>query len=149
MTWYLPFEIFIAKTDVFAIECLDQMASDIEFPQYNWPHSLAVRAAVLNAKYHVITSATYSCHNPNPVTAKFKHVTNIETCTLLCCDHIISGCKHGGKRCSLLWQKRLNSCKTDVFAIECLDQTLSNAYNFIDLYRENCRFRDLARLEQI
>ena len=24
MTWYLPFKISIAKTDVFAIECLDQ-----------------------------------------------------------------------------------------------------------------------------
>ena len=43
---------------------------------------------VLNAKYHVITNATYSCTNHDPVPAKFKHVTNIETCTLLCCDHI-------------------------------------------------------------
>ena len=25
MTWYLPFKISIAKTDVFAIECLDQL----------------------------------------------------------------------------------------------------------------------------
>ena len=49
---------------------------------YNWPD-------VLNAKYHVITNATYSCHYRNPVPAKFKHVTNIETCTLLCCDHIM------------------------------------------------------------
>ena len=32
--------------------------------------------------------ATYSCHNRDPVPVKFKHVTNIETCTLLCCDHI-------------------------------------------------------------
>ena len=49
--------------------------------------ALAVRADVVNAKYHVITNATYSCHNRNPVSAKFKHVTNIEICTLLCCDH--------------------------------------------------------------
>ena len=28
MTWYLPFKISIAKTDVFAIECLDQIAID-------------------------------------------------------------------------------------------------------------------------
>ena len=41
----------------------------------------------LNAKYHVITNATYSCHNRNPVPVKFKNVINIETCTLLCCDH--------------------------------------------------------------
>ena len=33
-----------------------------------------------------ITNATYSCHNRDPVPAKFNHVTNIETCTL-CCDH--------------------------------------------------------------
>ena len=37
-----------------------------------------------NAKYHVITNATY---NRDPVPAKFKHVTNIDTCTLLCCDY--------------------------------------------------------------
>ena len=50
--------------------------------------TLAVWPDGLNAKYHVITNATYSCHNRDPVQAKFKHVTNIETCTLLCCDHI-------------------------------------------------------------
>ena len=33
----------------------------------------------------------YSCHNHDPVQAKFKHVTDIETCTLLCCDHIMLG----------------------------------------------------------
>ena len=44
----------------------------------------AVRPDVVNAKYHVITNATY---NRDPVPAKFKHVTNIEICTLLCCDY--------------------------------------------------------------
>ena len=29
MTWYLPFKISIAKTDVFAIECLDQVSLQI------------------------------------------------------------------------------------------------------------------------
>ena len=29
MTWYLPFKISIAKTDVFAIECLDQGFMDV------------------------------------------------------------------------------------------------------------------------
>ena len=42
------------------------------------------RTDVVNAKYHVITNATY---NRDPVPAKFKHVTNIDTCTLLCCDY--------------------------------------------------------------
>ena len=46
--------------------------------------ALAVRPDVVNAKYHVITNATY---NRDPVPAKFKHVTNIDTCTSLCCDY--------------------------------------------------------------
>ena len=46
--------------------------------------ALAVRPDVVNAKYHVITNATY---NRDPVPAKFKHVKNIDTCTLLCCDY--------------------------------------------------------------
>ena len=46
--------------------------------------ALAVRPDAVNAKYHVITNATY---NRDPVPAKFKHVTNIDTCTLLCCDY--------------------------------------------------------------
>ena len=46
--------------------------------------ALAVRPDVVNAKYHVITNATY---NRDPVPAKFKHVTNVDTCTLLCCDY--------------------------------------------------------------
>ena len=52
------------------------------------PNITGRTANVLNAKYHVITNATYSCHNRDPIPAKFKLVTNIETCTLLCCDHI-------------------------------------------------------------
>ena len=46
--------------------------------------AVAVRPDVVNAKYHVITNATYI---RDPVPAKFKHVTNIDTCTLLCCDY--------------------------------------------------------------
>ena len=43
--------------------------------------ALAVRPDGLNAKYYVITNyATCSCHNRDPVPAKFKLVTNIETC---------------------------------------------------------------------
>ena len=53
--------------------------------------ALAVRPDVLNAKYRVITNAKYSCHNRDPVPVKFKDVTNIETCMLLCCDHITLG----------------------------------------------------------
>ena len=70
---------------------LESVTIPLMVAQYNWPHTaLAVRPDVLNAKYHVITKATYNCHNRDPVQAKFKHVTNIETCTLglLCCDHI-------------------------------------------------------------
>ena len=59
----------------------------IVLPDITGHTALAVRPDVVNAKYHVITNATYSCHNRDPVPAKFKHVTNIETCTLPCCDH--------------------------------------------------------------
>ena len=52
--------------------------------RYNWPHSWSCAARCGNAKYHVITNATY---NRDPVPAKFKHVMNIDTCTLLCCDY--------------------------------------------------------------
>ena len=62
--------------------------SCLTLPDITGRTALAVRPDVLNAKYHVITNATYSCHNRDPVPAKLKHVTNIETCTLLCCDHI-------------------------------------------------------------
>ena len=55
--------------------------------------ALAVRPDVVNAKYHVITNATY---NRDPVPAKFKHVTNIDTCTLLVYAVIIARC---GKLC--------------------------------------------------
>ena len=36
MTWYLPFKISIAKTDVFAIECLDQHSTNaLTFSSYD------------------------------------------------------------------------------------------------------------------
>ena len=54
----------------------------IKLPDITGRTALAVRPDVLNAKYHVITNATYSCHNREPVPAKFKHVTNIETCMI-------------------------------------------------------------------
>ena len=93
--------------------------------RYNWPK--AVRPGVLNAKYHVITNAaySYSCLNRDPVLAKFKHVTNIETCTLLS-YHVVesSGCKHGGKRCSLLWQKRQNFSKISMDRLIKVDEKM-------------------------
>ena len=62
--------------------------------------ALAVRPVVVNAKYHVITNATY---NRDPVPEKFKHVTNIETCTLPCCDY------------STLWEA-LHANKVEIYA---------------------------------
>ena len=55
-----------------------------KLPDITGRTALAVRPDVVNAKYHVITNATY---NRDPVPAKFKHVTNIDTCTLVCCDY--------------------------------------------------------------
>ena len=60
------------------------MNSSVHLPDITGRTALAVRPDVVNAKYHVITNTTY---NRDPVPAKFKHVTNIDTCTLLCCDY--------------------------------------------------------------
>ena len=59
-------------------------SSCVELPDITGRTALALRPDAVNAKYHVITNATY---NRDPVAAKFKHVTNIDTCTLLCCDY--------------------------------------------------------------
>ena len=48
--------------------------------------ALAVWPDGLNAKYH--NKCYIQLSQLRPVQAKFKHVTNIETCMLLCCDHI-------------------------------------------------------------
>ena len=72
---------------VIAPGIIAQVAISCRLPDITGGTAEAVRPDVLNAKYHVITSATYSCQNRDPVPAKFKHVTNIETCKLLCCDH--------------------------------------------------------------
>ena len=83
--------------------------------------ALAVRPDVVNAKYHVITNATY---NRDPVPAKFKHVTNIDTCTLLCCDYstlweaLHVNMVEIGARCSDKNVKILGRYQW----IECLDQ---------------------------
>ena len=58
--------------------------SDSDLPDITGRTALAVRPDAVNAKYHVITNATY---NRDHVPAKFKHVTNIDTCTLLCRDY--------------------------------------------------------------
>ena len=62
----------------------DGTTAGVELPDITGRTALAVRPDVVNAKYHVITNATY---NRDPVPAKFKHVTNIDTCTLLCRDY--------------------------------------------------------------
>ena len=105
--------------------------------------ALSVRPDVLNAKNHVITNATYSYHNRDPVPAKFKHVTNIETCTLsmLWSYHIVesSGCKHGGKQCSLLWQKRQNSSKISMDRLIKEDKKVGNCH-FVQTHFVQCHF---------
>ena len=116
------------KTDLHRIEYKYRLAGGIKIAWYNWPRSFSCAARCQNTKYHVITNATYSCHNRDPVPAMFKHVTNIETCTLLCCDHITlesSGCKHGGKQCSLLWQKHQNSSEISVDRLIKVDEKMS------------------------
>ena len=66
---------------------------DLDFSR---THALAVQLDGLNAKYHFITNATYSCHNRDPVPAKFKHVTNMK---LVCYYAVIIS------RCRKLWMQ--------------------------------------------
>ena len=80
---------------------------------------MAVRPDVLNAKYHVKTNATYSCHNRT----LYRRSSNMSWILRLVRYYavIISRCgklkcKHGGKRCSLalVWQKHQNSSKISI-----------------------------------
>ena len=80
ITFLLIFGCWILKLD--CIQGLNNMVAHL--PDITGRTALAVRPDVVNAKYHVITNATY---NRDPVLAKFKHVMNIDTCTLLCCDY--------------------------------------------------------------
>ena len=59
------------------------------FAWYNWPLSFSCVARCLKRQISCHNKCYIQlCHNRDPVPAKGKHVTNIETCTLLCCDHI-------------------------------------------------------------
>ena len=86
--------------------------------RYNWPHSFWCAARCLK-------SCQISCHNKRyiqlsqsrPCTGKVQtrheYIENLYI-TMLWSFHVVesSGCKHdGGKRYSLLWQKRWNSHK--------------------------------------
>ena len=53
-------------------EVASAFKSRVGLPDITGRTALAVRPDVVNAKYHVITNATY---NRDPVPAKFKHVT--------------------------------------------------------------------------
>ena len=97
---------------------MNNLSISLDLPDITGRTASAVRPDVLNAKYHVITNATYSCHNHDAVSVKFKHVTNIETCTLLYAV-IISRCRNmdanmvenGGHCFDQNGEKRQNSRK--------------------------------------
>ena len=74
----------VTNTETCTLLCCDYSTLCCPIGPITGRTALAVRPDVVNAKYHVITNATY---NRDPVPAKFKHVTNIDTCTLLCCDY--------------------------------------------------------------
>ena len=72
--------------------------------------ALAVQQDVLiNTKYHVKTNATYSCHLSGKFRSRSSHMSRI--LKIVCYYAVIIShygklpCKHGGKRCSLIWQK--------------------------------------------
>ena len=86
-----------------------------------------MRPDVLNAKYHVKTNATYSCHNRT----LYRRSSNMSWILRLVRYYavIISRCgklkcKHGGKRCSLalLWQKHQNSSKISMDRFVMVDE---------------------------
>ena len=58
-----------------------------------FPHYLILQNVHCFVGRHFICDFSQGDHSLTicdpPVLAKFKHITNIETCTLLCCDHIV------------------------------------------------------------
>ena len=107
-----PFSEMKSNSGIIAFYRWPQIVATVA--RYNWPRSFSCAARWLKRQI--------SCHNKRYVQLSQSRpctgevLTNIETCTLLCCDHTTlywesSGCKYGGKRCSLLWQKRQNSSK--------------------------------------
>ena len=68
--------------------CMQKDIITLELARYNWPHSFSCAARCCKPQISCHNKRyIYSCHNRDPIPAKFKHVMNIETCTLLCCDH--------------------------------------------------------------
>ena len=73
MTWYLPFKISIAKTDVFAIECLNQVILYGVLPgrPESWSTKSVYRGLVtLIAKYYTAISPVFSTNMTNVVCAQ-------------------------------------------------------------------------------
>ena len=75
---------------------------------------LHLSSAPLNTNYHVITNATYSCHNHTLClrisnTSQILKLVRYYAVIISRCGKL--PCKHGGKWCLLLWQKRQNSSK--------------------------------------
>ena len=53
--------------------------------RYNWPHSFSCAARCL--KRQLLNKCYIQLSQLHPMRAKFQYVTNIETCTLLSCNH--------------------------------------------------------------
>ena len=67
---------------------------------------LVANATISVAMYSVDHKCYIQLSQSHPMPAKFQHVTNIETCTLLCCNHITlwkawdANMVENGARCS-------------------------------------------------
>ena len=94
--------------------------------RYKWPHSHdSFSCAARCCKRQI------SCHNKRyiqsrPRTGEVQHVTNIETCTLLCCDYT----------CSTLWEA-LHVNMVEIGA-RCSDKNVKilGRYQWIGWYRQ-------------
>ena len=99
------------------------------FAQYNWPHCWSCAARYLKRQI--------SCHNKHyiqlsqsqPCTGKVqkRHEYWNLYVTMLWSYRVVesSGCKHGGKQCSLLRQKRQNSSKISMDRLIKVDEKTS------------------------
>ena len=92
--------------------------------RYNWPHSFSCVARCLKRQI--------SCHNK-----RYIQLSQSRPCTchkywnlyvtMLWSYHVVesSGCKYGGKQCSLLWQKCQNSSKISMDRLIKRDKKMS------------------------
>ena len=86
-----------------------------EIARYNWPHSFscAARGCKCQISCHNKRYIQLSQSRPRTSEVQTRHEFWNLYVTMLWSYHVVGSfaCKHGGNRCSLLWQKHQNSRK--------------------------------------